>query len=197
MTEAQIAWEIESHMRTHGADALSFEPVVASGPNAAKPHARPTERVVQPGEPITMDFGCVVDGYCSDLTRTVCLGQPADDRYLLVWNTVLQAQQVAIQGARAEMTGRAVDKLARDAIEQAGFGAYFGHGLGHSLGLAVHETPRYSFTYPDEVPVDVVMTIEPGIYIPGWGGVRIEDVVVVRKNGVELLSAAPKEPVLG
>ena len=195
-TESQVAWELESYMRTHGASALSFEPVVASGPNAAKPHARATERVIQAGEPITMDFGCVVDGYCSDLTRTICLGQPADEQYLAVWHTVLGAQQAAISGAKANMTGEAVDKLARDLIDQAGYGEYFGHGLGHSLGLAVHESPRYSYTYSEPVPAGVVMTIEPGIYIPGWGGVRIEDVVLVRENGVEILSSALKKPVL-
>lgn len=196
MTEAQVGWELESYMRTHGASALSFEPVVASGPNAAKPHARPSERIIQKGEPITMDFGCIIDGYCSDLTRTICLGQPADDQYLNVWNTVYQAQQAALRGAKANMTGEAVDKLARDVIKGAGYGDYFGHGLGHSLGLNVHEGPRYSFTYPHEVPAGVVITVEPGVYIPDWGGVRIEDVVLVQQDGVEVLSSASKVPVL-
>jgi len=183
-------------MRTRGASALSFAPVVASGVNAAKPHARATDQVIQAGEPITMDFGCVVDGYCSDLTRTVCLGEPASDKYLNVWNTVYQAQQAAIRGAKGGMTGEVVDKLARDVIAEAGYSDYFGHGLGHSLGLDVHESPRYSFTYPGEVPAGVVMTVEPGIYIPGWGGVRIEDVVLVGEEAVEVLTSAPKEPVL-
>ncbi|GAB4440668.1 MAG: Xaa-Pro peptidase family protein [Anaerolineae bacterium] len=196
MTERQVAWEIESYMRTHGADAVSFEPIVASGPNSAMPHARPTERVLQAGEPITMDFGCIVEGYCSDLTRTVCLGEPADTKYLEVWHTVLKAQEVAEDGARVGMTGEQIDKLARDVIAEAGFGDYFGHGLGHGVGLAIHEGPRFSFTYPHEVPVGAIMTIEPGIYIPGWGGVRIEDMAWVRPNGLEILTAAPKEPVL-
>ena len=196
VTESRVAWELESYMRSHGASAMSFEPVVASGPNAAKPHARATDRVIQAGEPLTMDFGCIVDGYCSDLTRTVCLGQPADERYLAVWHAVSQAQQAAIKGARANMTGEAVDRLAREVIEQAGYGAYFGHGLGHSLGLAVHENPRFSYTYPDQVSAGTVMTIEPGIYLPGWGGVRLEDVVLVRDNGVEVLSSAPKAPLI-
>ena len=112
------------------------------------------------------------------------------------WNTVYQAQQAALRGAKASMTGEAVDKLARDVIKEAGYGDYFGHGLGHSLGLNVHEGPRYSFTYPHEVPAGVVMTVEPGIYIPDWGGVRIEDVVLVREDGVEVLSSASKAPVL-
>jgi Xaa-Pro aminopeptidase len=144
-----------------------------------------------------LDFGCVVGGYCSDLTRTVCLGEPTDDRYMTVWNTVLQAQQAATEGAKAGTTGEAVDKLARDLIKEAGYGDYFGHSLGHSLGLVVHESPRYSYAYPGEVPAGAVMTLEPGIYIPGWGGVRIEDVVLVRDDDVEVLTTAPKEAVIG
>jgi Xaa-Pro aminopeptidase len=183
-------------MRTHGASALSFEPIVASGPNSALPHARPTDRVLQAGEPITLDFGCVVEGYCSDLTRTVCLGQPGDDKYMTVWNTVLKAQEAAERGAKAGMTGEAVDKLARDVISEANFGGYFGHGLGHGVGLAIHEGPRFSFTYPHEVPGGAIVTVEPGIYIPGWGGVRIEDMVLVKNGSLEILTTAPKEAVL-
>jgi Xaa-Pro aminopeptidase len=196
MTEQQVAWELESYMRTHGASAVSFEPIVASGPNSALPHARPTDRVLQAGEPITMDFGCIVEGYCSDLTRTVCLGEPADDKYLLIWHTILKAQEVAEDGARAGMTGEQVDKLARDVIAEAGFGDYFGHGLGHGVGLAIHEGPRFSFTYPHEVPNMAIMTIEPGIYIPGWGGVRLEDMALVKNGQLEILTTAPKEAVL-
>jgi Xaa-Pro aminopeptidase len=196
MTEQQVAWELESYMRTHGASALSFEPIVASGPNSALPHARPTDRVLQAGEPITMDFGCVVEGYCSDLTRTVCLGQPGDDKYMTVWDTVLKAQEAAEREAKAGMTGEAVDKLARDVISEANFGDYFGHGLGHGVGLAIHEGPRFSFTYPHEVPGGAIVTVEPGIYIPGWGGVRIEDMVLVKNGSLEILTTAPKEAVL-
>lgn len=195
MTELQVAWELESFMRTHGASALAFESIVASGPNSAKPHARPSERVIQAGEPITLDLGCVVEGYCSDVTRTICLGEPADEKYLTIWQTVRQALETAKQGAKAGMTGVAVDKLARDVIEQAGYKDYFGHGLGHGVGLNVHEGPRFSFTYPEEVPSGAVMTVEPGIYIPDWGGVRLEDMVVVRDDGLEVLTAAPKEAV--
>jgi Xaa-Pro aminopeptidase len=196
ITEAEVAWELERYMRTHGASALSFEPIVASGPNSAMPHARPTDRVLQAGEPITLDLGCIVEGYCSDLTRTLCLGEPADDKYLAVWQTVLQAQQAAEQGAKAGMTGEAIDKLARDVIQQAGYGDYFGHGLGHSVGLAIHESPRFSFTYQQEIPTGAIVTVEPGIYIPGWGGVRIEDMVLVQNGGVEILTKASKEAVV-
>jgi Xaa-Pro aminopeptidase len=196
MTEAQVAWELECYMRTHGAEAIAFESIVASGPNSALPHAQPTERMLQRGEPITLDFGCVVDGYYSDLTRTVCLGEPADETYLTIWQTVLQAQQAVEQGARAGMTGEAVDTLARDIIKSADHGDHFGHGVGHGVGLAVHEAPRFSFTYPYEIPVGAVMTVEPGIYIPGWGGVRLEDMVVTGPAGVEILTTAPKEAIL-
>lgn len=196
LTELQVAWELESYMRTHGASAVSFEPVVASGPNSAKPHARPTERVIQTGEPIVFDFGCVVDGYCSDCTRTISLGDPQEERYLEIWNLVLKAQQTALHNARGTMTGEAVDKLAREVIEQAGYKENFGHGLGHGVGLSVHEEPRYSYTYPHEVPAGAVMTIEPGIYLPGWGGVRLEDMVIVAEDGLEVLTTAPKAPIL-
>ena len=196
MTELQVAWELESYMRTHGATALAFESIVASGPNSAKPHARPTERIIQVGEPITLDLGCVVDGYCSDVTRTVCLGEPNDAQYLTVWNTVLQAMEAANRGAKAGMTGEAVDKLARDVIDAAGYKENFGHGLGHGVGLNVHEGPRFSFTYPEVVSGGAVVTVEPGIYIPGWGGVRLEDMVVVGDDGLEVLTTAPKEAVL-
>jgi Xaa-Pro aminopeptidase len=196
ITEAQVAWELESYMRTHGASALAFEPVVASGPNSAMPHARATDRVILAGEPVTLDFGCVVDGYCSDLTRTFCLGEAADEKYLQVWHTVLAAQQAAEAEAKAGMTGEAVDKLARDLIKAAGYEAYFGHGLGHGVGMAVHEPPRFSFTYPGEINAGAVMTVEPGIYLPGWGGVRIEDMVVVGEDGLEILTTAAKEPVI-
>jgi Xaa-Pro aminopeptidase len=196
MTELQVAWEVESYMRTHGAERLSFDTIVASGPNSAKPHARPSDRVIQAGEPVTLDLGCVVNGYCSDLTRTVCLGEPVDEQYMKIWNTVLHAQQTALKNAKAGMTGEAADKLARDVIVEVGYGDYFGHGLGHSLGLVIHENPRYSYTYPHEVPANVIMTIEPGIYIPGWGGVRIEDLVVIRDDGLEVLTRASKEAVI-
>jgi Xaa-Pro aminopeptidase len=197
LTENQISWELESYMRTHGADALAFTSIVASGPNSAKPHAGDSERVVQAGEPLKLDFGCVIDGYCSDITRTVSLGQPLDERYRAVWEIVRRANQTALAGVKAGVSGIAVDKLARDVITEAGYGDNFGHGLGHSLGLAVHENPRFSFTYAAAVPAGAVMTIEPGIYLPGWGGVRIEDMVLVTETGAELLTQAPRMAIIG
>jgi Xaa-Pro aminopeptidase len=196
MTERQVAWELESTMRTRGAPGVSFEVIVASGPNGALPHLRPGERVIQTGEPVVMDLGCVVDGYCSDVTRTVCLGQPKDDKYMKVWQLVLQAQEGAEAGIKAGITGVDGDKLARDIIVEAGYGDYFGHGLGHGVGLAIHEDPRLSFTYPGQILAGAVITVEPGVYLPGWGGVRIEDMVVVREAGVEVLTGAAKVAVL-
>jgi len=196
MTERQVAWELESFMRTHGSPAVSFEVIVGSGPNGALPHLRPTERVIQSGEPVVMDLGCIMDGYCSDVTRTVCLGKPKDGRYMELWNLVLKAQEAAEAGVKAGITGVDGDKLARDIIVGAGYGDYFGHGLGHSVGLAIHEDPRLSFMYPHEIPAGAVVTVEPGIYLRDWGGVRIEDMVVVREGGVEVLTGAAKGPVL-
>lgn len=196
MSERQVAWELESTMRTRDAAGVSFEIIVATGPNGALPHFRPTDRVIQVGEPVIMDLGCVVDGYCSDVTRTVCLGTPKDEKYLKIWDLVLRAQERAKAGMKAGITGVDGDKLARDVIEEAGYGDYFGHGLGHGVGLAIHEYPRLSYRYSGEIPSGSVMTVEPGIYVPGWGGVRIEDMVIVGQDGVEVLTGAAKVPVL-
>jgi len=196
MMERQVAWELEAAMRMQHATGVSFEIIVASGPNGALPHLRPTDRVIKAGEPVVMDLGCVVDGYCSDVTRTVCLGEPNDDKYLKIWDLVLRAQDQAEAGIKAGITGVDGDKLARDVIVEAGYGDYFGHGLGHGVGLAVHEYPRLSYMYSNEIPSGAVMTVEPGIYLPDWGGVRIEDMVVVGQEGVEVLTGAAKVPVL-
>jgi len=197
MTERHVAWELERIMRTQGASGVAFEVIVASGPNGALPHLRPTERVIQAGEPIVLDLGCVVDGYCSDITRTVCLGEPQDSRYLQLWHLVLRAQEKALIGIRAGITSKEGDKLARDVIVEAGFGECFGHGLGHGVGLAVHEDPLLSFARSGQVPAGAVVTVEPGIYIPGWGGVRIEDMLLVREVGGKTLTSAAKVAVLG
>lgn len=193
MTERQVAWEIESYMRTHGAAAVSFEPIVAAGPNGALPHARPSDRPIQAGEPIVIDIGCVVDGYCSDLTRTVSLGRPSE-RVLEVWDIVLRAQLAAEAVMRAGLPGSQADAAARDVIVAAGYGDQFGHGLGHGVGLVVHEKPGAGRLSTDVLAAGNLVTVEPGIYLPGEFGVRIEDLVLVREDGIEVLSAAPKQP---
>jgi Xaa-Pro aminopeptidase len=196
LTERAVAWQMESAMRLQGASAVAFDLIVASGPNSALPHARAGDRIIQAGEPVVFDFGCVVDGYCSDATRTICLGRPEDDQYLEIWNLVQQAQDHALAGVKGGMGGVEADALARDVIASAGYAEQFGHGLGHGIGLAAQENPRLSVTYPGAVPAGAVVTVEPGVYLPGWGGVRIEDLVVVREDGVEVLTRAPKFPVL-
>ncbi|HEU5316467.1 MAG TPA: aminopeptidase P family protein [Chloroflexota bacterium] len=197
MTEKAIAWELEVEMRQHGAEALSFPIIVASGPNGAMPHHRPSDRAVREGETITIDMGCKVGGYCSDLTRTVVLGEP-DATFWGVYDTVLRAQQTCEGRLRAGMTGKAGDALARDVIAAAGHGEHFGHGTGHGVGLAIHEQPRLTYTAAGEatVPEGAVVTVEPGIYVPGWGGVRIEDMVVVGKDRCHVLTTAHKAPII-
>jgi Xaa-Pro aminopeptidase len=192
MSERQVVWELESHMRTHGAEGVSFGFIVAAGPNGAKPHAVPQDRPIQEGEPIVMDMGARFEGYCSDLTRTICIGEP-DEKLQEIYNIVLQAQLAAEEGARAGMTGQEVDALAREVITARGYKEQFGHGLGHGVGLAVHEGPRLNPLSEEVLQPSMVCTIEPGIYISGWGGVRIEDIVVVHENKAEVLSQARKE----
>jgi Xaa-Pro aminopeptidase len=143
-----------------------------------------------------MDLGCMVDGYNSDVTRTVCLGEPRDGNYLEIWNLVLDAQECAEAGLKAGITGLEGDQLARDVIDRAGYGDYFGHSLGHGVGLAIHEDPGLSRTNSDPVPSGAVVTVEPGVYVPDWGGIRIEDMVVVREDRAEVLTGAAKVPLL-
>ncbi|MBN1659227.1 MAG: aminopeptidase P family protein [Anaerolineae bacterium] len=195
MTERQAAWEIEKYMREHGASKVAFDLIVAAGPNGALPHARPGDREIVAGEPIVVDIGAVVDGYASDMTRTVCLGEPAA-KYLEVWQIVLRAQEAAEAAIRAGTTGREADAIARDVITQAGYGDYFGHGLGHGVGLAVHEAPRAGRLSQDTLQAGMTLTVEPGIYLPGEFGVRIEDLVLIRDDGVDILTQTPKQPVV-
>jgi Xaa-Pro aminopeptidase len=196
MTEGQVAWELESFMRTHGAQKVAFDIIVAAGPNGAMPHARASGRIVQAGEPVVMDLGAVVDGYCSDLTRTVALGD-ADGRYQEVYEVVLHAQQAAIQGIRPGMMGQEADAIARQVIAEAGYKDAFGHGLGHGVGLVVHEKPGVGrLSDKDVLQPGMVFSVEPGIYLPGKFGVRIEDLVVLREDGPQVLSQAAKEPIL-
>lgn len=196
MTERQAAWVLERHMREHGASAVSFPIIVGSGPNGAMPHATAGDRPLRKGEPIVIDFGAVMDGYCSDITRTICLGSP-DQRYLEIWHLVRQAQEEVEAALRPGMNGLEADALARDAFAAAGCGEAFGHGLGHGVGLAIHEDPRLSPRSAEVVLTPgMVLTVEPGLYFPGWGGVRIEDIVVMGEEGVEVVTGARKEAVL-
>jgi Xaa-Pro aminopeptidase len=191
-SEREIAWRLRELLRAHGADELSFETIVASGENGALPHAHPTDRLVQRGTLVTVDWGVRVDGYCSDCTRTVSTGG-LPDKLREAYEVCLEAQKRACLNIRAGMTGVEADALARDPITDSGFGANFGHGLGHGVGVAVHEAPRLSTESTDTLAVGHIVTIEPGIYLEGLGGVRIEDLGVVRDDGVELLTSFPKE----
>lgn len=197
MTERELAWNIESYMRTHGAEAPAFDIIVACGLNGARPHAHASDARLVAGEPIVIDMGAKVDGYCSDLTRTVCFGQPNDpDKFWEVYNTVLRAQMAAEAMLRPGVTGPQGDAAARDVIAAAGYGDYFGHGLGHGVGLFIHELPRLARTSTDVLVPGQFVTVEPGIYLPDWGGVRIEDMVLITEDGVEILSRASKEPII-
>lgn len=195
VTEREVAWRLESAMRERGAEKVSFDLIVASGPNGAKPHAVTTDRPLGRGEPIVMDMGCVVDGYCSDLTRTVILGEP-DGRFRDLYDLVLQAQRAAEEGIRPGLSGREADALAREILDAAGYKEEFGHSLGHGVGLEVHELPRLSALAEEPLQEGMVFTVEPGVYIPGWGGIRIEDVAVLRADGVEVLTACTKDPMV-
>ncbi len=192
MTEKEVAWELEAYMRTHGAEGTAFSFIIGSGPNGAKPHAVLQDRKIKKKEPIVMDMGARVDGYHSDLTRTICLGKP-DKKLREVYDAVLRAQLAAEEQAKPGMTGQEVDAIARNVIVEAGYGEYFGHGLGHGVGLAVHEQPAVNARGSAPLQPGMVFTIEPGIYLSGWGGVRIEDLVWMTESGVEVLSKARKE----
>jgi Xaa-Pro aminopeptidase len=190
MTERHLAWLMEKEVRESGADGLSFPTIVASGGNAALPHAIPGERKIQETEPILFDWGARLEGYCADISRTICIGEP-DQRFQEVYETVREAQQRALQNICAGMTGKQADAIARDYIEGTKYIGLFGHGLGHGTGLAVHERPRLSPLGDQLLLEGMVFTVEPGIYIPDWGGVRLENMAVIRENGVEVLNQLP------
>ncbi len=190
-SEREIAAELEFFMKKNGASAPSFETICVSGSRTSLPHGRASEKVLENNSFVTMDFGCVLDGYSSDMTRTVCIGR-ASDEMKQVYQTVLSAQLSAIQAVRAGVKGSEVDRAARDVIKNAGFGEYFGHSTGHGIGIEVHEAPSFSPKAESEIPAGAVLSVEPGIYLPGKFGVRIEDLVVVENAGSRNLNRTPK-----
>lgn len=187
ITEIELAVRIESLMRQKGAEKPSFGSIIASSKNSAFPHAVPTTAKIKKNQPLTVDMGLVLDGYCSDMTRTFVPGK-ADKKYKKIHRIVRKAQVAGIKAVRAGVTGREVDAISRKVITDAGYGKYFGHGLGHGVGLAVHESPRLSRFNNKKLKAGMIVTVEPGIYIPGWGGIRLENMIVVREGGCEDLN---------
>lgn len=194
VTEREIALELDHEMFRNGAEALSFETIALAGENTSMPHGVPSDRKVQEGEFVLMDFGAVYNGYHSDMTRTVCVGKP-DEEMEKVYNIVLRAQTAALEASKAGITGAELDKIARDIIEDAGYGDCFGHSLGHGVGMEIHESPNVSPTNNGILPVGAVVTVEPGIYIAGKFGVRIEDFVILTENECENLTKCAKNIV--
>lgn len=190
-TERDVAIDLEMAMRRAGADAPSFPPIVASGANGALPHAEPRDVAIEPGTLVTIDWGARLDGYCSDCTRTFAVGEPAGDARE-VYELVLRAQETALAAVRAGPTGKEIDAVAREIITAGGHGEHFGHGLGHGVGLEVHEGPVLSRRGETALVPGHVVTVEPGVYVPGRLGVRIEDLVVVTENGADVLTGLPK-----
>lgn len=195
MTEKEVAWTLEKNMREAGADSLSFPTIVASGPNSALPHAIPTIRRIRKGEPILFDWGARLDGYCSDTSRTVVIGEPQEP-FRRVFDTVVEAQRKATAAIHAGASTKRVDSQARQYIDAQGFKGRFGHALGHGTGLMVHEPPRLSPLSDTVLAEGMLVTVEPGIYIPDWGGVRVENQVVVRRDKAEVLTGLDVEIVI-
>jgi len=192
MSELEVAGVLEKSLRDEGSEGFPFPSIVASGPRSALPHARSSPRTLERGDFLLMDFGAEVNGYCSDITRTVVMGK-ADEEQRGLYEIVREANALASSGVRAGMTGRDADAIARHYIDRAGFGELFGHSLGHGIGLEVHEAPRLARTAESGLPDGAVVTIEPGVYRPGWGGVRIEDDVVLDSDGPHILTDFPRE----
>ena len=192
MTELEVAAELEHSMRMHGSERPAFQTIIASGARGSLPHGAASDKVIARGDLVTMDFGAVCGGYHSDITRTICVGH-ADARQRDVYNAVLAAQQRALAALRPGVTGIEVDRIARDVLAEYDLEQYFGHGLGHSLGLEIHEEPRLSKAGKNMMQPNMLITDEPGVYIPGWGGIRIEDTVLITADGAEPLTHAPKE----
>jgi len=192
MTEIDVAIELEFFMKKQGASKLSFDTIVASGKRSSLPHAVPTEKIIAEGDFVTLDFGCIYNGYCSDMTRTIVVGH-ASDKQKEIYNIVLEAQLYAVNNVKAGILGKVGDAFARDIISKAGYLKNFGHGLGHSLGLEVHEQPRFSLLSEELIEEGMIMSVEPGVYIPDFGGVRIEDLVLMTKEGIRNFCSSPKE----
>jgi Xaa-Pro aminopeptidase len=190
-TEREFALALEIEMRRRGASGTSFDTICASGPNGALPHARPSERRVQRGELVVIDFGCIVDGYCSDMTRTVSVGDPGSEATRM-WDVVRASQQAGREAVVAGVACAEVDRACREVIDAAGWGDAFSHGTGHGVGLEIHEAPRVAKASGGSLDAGVVVTIEPGVYLPGIGGVRLEDTVVVTDAGADALTSFPK-----
>jgi Xaa-Pro aminopeptidase len=192
ITEKEAAWEIEKFLHQEGSEGMPFEIIVASGPNSALPHAKPTEKIINPGEPVLIDMGARISGYCSDFSRTLFLGK-ADKTLQKIYDIVLKAQTTAIERVKSGMNASQADQLARSVVEKAGYGDAFGHGLGHGVGLAVHEFPTLGPSSSDSLADGMVFTIEPGIYLAGQGGVRIEDMVVLENGKARVLTKAKRD----
>jgi len=190
-SEKAIAWKIESLAHDLGADDISFPPIIGINEHSASPHHHNTDRKLKRGDLILMDMGVIYRGYCSDMTRVLFTKKPTAEQER-VYETVRRAQEAGIQGLRADMTGKKADSLARSVIEKAGYGKYFGHSLGHGVGLDIHELPNLSQKYPGKIPAGSVVTVEPGIYLPGKFGVRLEDMMAVGRRGVRNLTKSPK-----
>ena len=195
VAECEIAAKLTYLMARKGAQRNSFDPIVATGANGSKPHAVPGQTLIQKGQFVTMDFGCVVGGYCSDMTRTVAVGEPTDEMKL-VYDTVLKAQLAGIAAARGGVTGAEIHNIGAKVIADAGYGDCFGHGFGHSLGIEIHENPRFSPTWTEVIPSGACLSTEPGIYLPGKFGVRIEDVIMLTDDGCIDITNSPKELIV-
>lgn len=191
MTEKEAAWEMEKSMREKGSQPIPFELIVTSGPSSALPHAKPTDKAIVEGEPVVIDIGAKTGYYCSDMTRTICVGEP-QDKFNKIYDIVLGAQLAAMATIEPGMSGDKADSLARIVINEAGYGEAFGHGLGHGIGLALHESPRLGQNSQDILQDQMVFTVEPGIYLPGWGGIRIEDTVIMEKGKIKALTRSSK-----
>lgn len=198
MTEKEIQWEITRKMLELGADGLAFETIVASGPNGSMPHAHASQRRIVRGELITIDMGARYKGYCADMTRTICLGEPTEVRMVELYEIVLLAMKTCEAGLHAGISGQEADALARDVLASHDLAQYYIHGTGHGIGLQIHEGPNLSSRAPEEMvlPAGSVVTIEPGVYIPGWSGLRIEDSGVVTEQGFEVLTQSPTQLVI-